>query len=130
MEKIRQLREKKKCRKEDTMRILSSDEKIFDLDGIYNSENDRIWADNREEANRRSGKKQQGKFAEKVMVWLVVCLEGIMSLVLFEKGTLDYHRYIKGVLSVALRYGNSQFGNIWTFQQGNGTAHTHQEAQE
>ena len=41
------------------MRILFSDEKMFDLDSIYNSENDRIWAVNREEANRRSGEKQQ-----------------------------------------------------------------------
>ena len=46
------------------------------------------------------------------------------ALVLFEKGTLDHHRYIKEVLPVALRYGNSQFG---TFQQDNGTAHTHQK---
>ena len=57
--------ERKKFWKEDTMTILFSNEKTFDLDGIYNSENDRIWAVNREEANRRDGKKQQGKFAEK-----------------------------------------------------------------
>ena len=38
-------------RKEDTMRILFSDENLFDLDGIYNSEDDRTWAVNREEAN-------------------------------------------------------------------------------
>ena len=44
---------KKKFRKEDTMRILFSKEKMFDLDGIYNSKNDRIWAVNREKANRR-----------------------------------------------------------------------------
>ena len=62
-----------------------SDDKMFDLDGIYNSENDRIWAVNREEANRRGGKKQQGKFSEKVMVWLAVCSEGVVSLVLFKK---------------------------------------------
>ena len=37
----------KKFRKEDTMRILFSDEKMFYLDGIYNSQNDRIWAVNR-----------------------------------------------------------------------------------
>ena len=55
------------------MRILFSDEKMFDLDGIYNSENDRIWAVNREEANRRGGKKQQRKFPQKVMVWLAIC---------------------------------------------------------
>ena len=50
------------------MRILFSDEKMFDLDGIYNNENGCIWTICREVANRRDGKKQQGKFAEKVMV--------------------------------------------------------------
>ena len=34
--------ERKKLQKEDTMRIVFSDEKLFDLDGIYNSQNDRI----------------------------------------------------------------------------------------
>ena len=54
-----------------------------------------------------------------------------VSYSVFEKGTLDHHRYIKEVLSVALRYRNSKFGrNNWTFQQDNGTAHTHQETQE
>ena len=83
MEKIRQLGEKK-----DTMRIVFSDEKTFDFDGIYNSENDRIWAVNREEANRRGGKEQPGKFAEKVMVWS----EDVASLVVFDQGTLDQHQ--------------------------------------
>ena len=97
------------------MRILFFDEKMFDLDGIYNSQNDRIWAVNREAANRRGGKKQQRKFPQKVMVWLAVCSEGVAPLVLFEKSTLDHDRYIKEVLSVMLRYGNSKFGNNWTF---------------
>ena len=74
--------------------------------------------------------KQQGKFSQKVMVWLVVCSEGVAPLILFEKNTLDHHRYIKKALSVALRYGNSRFGNNWTFQQDNGAPHTHQEMQE
>ena len=120
-EKIRQLGEKK-----DTMRIVFSDDKMFDLDGIYNSENDGIWAINREEKIGEMGKKQPGKFSEKVMVWS----EGVASLALFEKGSLDHHRYIKEVLPVALQYGNSKFGNNWAFQQGNGTPHTHQETQE
>ena len=112
------------------MRILFSDEKMFDLDGIYNSQNDRIWAVNREEANQRGGKKQQRKFPQKVMVSLAVDSEDVAPLVLFEKGALDHHRYIKKVLLVALRYGNSKFGNSWTFQQDNGTRHTRQETQE
>ena len=62
--KIRQLGGKKFW-KEDTMRILFFDEKMFDLDGIYNSQNDRIWAVNREEANRRGGKKTATKVSTK-----------------------------------------------------------------
>ena len=32
-------------RKEDTMKILFLDEKLFDIDGIYHSHNDRICAE-------------------------------------------------------------------------------------
>ena len=46
-------------RKEDTLRILFSDEKMFDLDGMYNAQNDRIWAVNREEADKRGGIQQK-----------------------------------------------------------------------
>ena len=42
-------------RKEDTMRILFSDEKFFDLDGIYNSQNDLMWAVNRADADKKGG---------------------------------------------------------------------------
>ncbi len=42
-------------RKEDTMWILFSDEKMFDIDGIYNSQNQRIWASSHAEANERGG---------------------------------------------------------------------------
>ena len=34
-------------RKENTMNILFSDEKVFDIDGVYNSYNDQIWTVNR-----------------------------------------------------------------------------------
>ena len=74
------------------MRILFYDEKMFDLDGIGNGQNDRIWVVSWEEADRRDGRKQQGKFPQKVMVWLAVCLEGVVPLVLFEKGSLDCRR--------------------------------------
>ena len=41
------------------MTIIFYHETMFDLDGIYNSENDRIWAVNTEEKNRRDGKKNR-----------------------------------------------------------------------
>ena len=56
---------RKKFWKEDIMTILFSDEKTFDLDDIYSSQNDRIWAANRKEANRRGGKKRARKVCRK-----------------------------------------------------------------
>ena len=55
-------------RKEDTMNILFSDEKLFDIDGIYNSQNDRVWAVNRSEADKNGVVKQRRQFPHKVMV--------------------------------------------------------------
>ena len=42
-------------RKENTMKILFSDENMFDIDGIYNFQNDRIWAVNRSAADTKDG---------------------------------------------------------------------------
>ena len=55
-------------RKEDTLIILFSDEKMFDLHGMHNAQNDRIWAVNREETDKRGGVQQTPKFSQKVMV--------------------------------------------------------------
>ena len=46
-------------RKDDTMKILFSDEKYLDIDGIYNSPNDRVWAVNRADANAKGSVKQR-----------------------------------------------------------------------
>ncbi|CAM2718409.1 unnamed protein product [Rotaria socialis] len=84
---------------------------MFDIDGMYNSQNDRIWAINRQEADKVGGRKQKRKFSDKIMVWLGVCSKGI-----FPVGNY--------VLPVALKYGNEMFGNDWIFQQNNATPHT------
>ena len=55
-------------RKEDTMKILLSDEKYFDIDGVYNSQNDRVWVVNRADVDEKGGVKQRRKHPEKVMV--------------------------------------------------------------
>ncbi|CAM2721683.1 unnamed protein product [Rotaria socialis] len=117
-------------RKEDTMNILFSDEKMFDIDGVYNSQNDRIWAANRSEADINGGIRQKRKFPQKVMVWLGVCSKGVSPLVIFENGTVNHERYIKEVLPIALKFGNDTFGNDWTFQQDGAKPHTHAKSQE
>ena len=50
-------------RKGQTMRILFSDEKLFDIDGVYNVQNDRIWAPSRVEANECDGIKMKRNFS-------------------------------------------------------------------
>ena len=42
-------------RKEDTLKILFSDEKMFDIDGVYNTQNDRVWPVDRADANKNGG---------------------------------------------------------------------------
>ena len=85
-------------RKEDTLRILFSDEKFFDIDGVYNSQNDRVWAVDRADADGKGGIKQNRKFPQKVMVWLGACSKGITPLVILDGGTVDHDSYIRKVL--------------------------------
>ena len=44
------------------MRILFSDEKLFDIDGVYNIQSDRVWASSRVETNECGGIKMKRKF--------------------------------------------------------------------
>lgn len=111
-------------KKEDTERILFSDEKIFNINGVYNVQNDRIWAVSRANADKKGGINQKRKFPQGVMVWLAVCSKGCSPLVLIEKGTINQDIYIKKILPVAKKYGNKVFGNKWTYQQDGATCHT------
>ena len=56
-------------RKENMMNILFSDEKMFDIGGVYNSHNDRIWAVNRAAADAKGDIKRKRKFAQKVLAF-------------------------------------------------------------
>ena len=98
--------------KDNIERWLLSDEKVFDLDGVYNSQNDRVWAVSREEDDEKGGLHEKTKFPEKVMVWLGVCGEDLTSPVILEDGTMDAERYIEEILRVALNYGDKMLGNI------------------
>ena len=64
------------------------------------------------------------------MVWLGTCSKRLSPLVIFENGTVDHNRYINKVLLVALNYGNSIFGNDWTFQQDDAKPHFHEKTEE
>ncbi|CAF4155164.1 unnamed protein product, partial [Rotaria magnacalcarata] len=69
---------------------------------MYNSQNQRIWAASRDEADENGGINVKQKFPQKVMVWLGVCSKGVTPLVIFDPGTVDHTEYIQKVLPVAL----------------------------
>ena len=52
-------------RKEDMMRILFSDEKMFDIDGVYNAQNDRVWAVDRATASLKGAKRKKTQVSTK-----------------------------------------------------------------
>ena len=81
---------------------------------MYNAQNHRIWAGNRQEADKRGAVQQKRNFAQKVMV---LCSSGLTPLIILDEGTMDHQRDIDEILPVALNYGNDGFGDNWTFQQ-------------
>ena len=100
------------------------EEKMSDLDGIYNSENDYIWAVNREKENWRGGKNNKENFHKRGWYGYPYTQRALHSLFCLKKALSII---IREALPVALRYGDYKFGNNWIFQQDNGTAHIHQE---
>ena len=112
-------------RKEETNRILFSDEKFFDIDDVYNSQNDRVWTVDRADADEKGDIQQRRKFPQKVMVWLGACSKGITPLVILDDETVGHDYYIKRVFPVALKYGNKVSGDDWIFQQDGAMPHQH-----
>ena len=80
------------CRQEQTMQILFSTKKLFDIDDGYNVHNDRVWTPSRVEANKNGAVMPRRRFPQKVMVWLGACSKDITLLVLSVEGTLDHDR--------------------------------------
>ena len=48
------------------MKILLSDNKSFDIDAVYNSQNDRVWAVDCADADEKGGIQRKQKFPQKV----------------------------------------------------------------
>ena len=116
--------------KEDSNKCLFADEKYFALDGIYNSENERVWAPSREESDRKSGFHQKTKHGGNVMVWLGACAKGLTTPVIFEKETINAEVYVNEALPIALEWGDKMLGSNWTYQQDSARPHIHYLTQE
>jgi transposase len=56
--------------KTQTMRFVFSDEKIFTVDGVFNRQNERVWAESRAEADTNGGIYRANKFSKKSWYFL------------------------------------------------------------
>ena len=52
----------------DSLRVLFSDEKLFDIDVVCNAQNKRIWTPSRPEAHAKRSIKEVQEFQEEVMI--------------------------------------------------------------
>ena len=111
---------REKCRS-----ILFSDEKWFDQDGQYNSQNDCVYAEPREAANNDFGTRLVNKFPFKAMVWTGITFQGVNDIIILpHKTSFDAAFYIKNVLPIVKRDGNKLIGADFTFQQDGAKPHT------
>lgn len=89
-----------------------------------NQQNDVIYADSREDADKKYGLHELDKFPTTVMIWVGLTKFGPTSVVRIPE-TLDSQKYIRTILPIAKRDGNSLFGSRdWIFQQDGATSHT------
>ena len=69
---------RKNIRKSLSRKILFSDETRFDLDGLYNGQNDRVWASDHEQAGANDGIHRKTKFPQGATVWLGTCVMKVL----------------------------------------------------
>jgi hypothetical protein len=120
---------RKFLRKNDHGRILFTDEKYFSMEGVFNRQNERVYCNNRYEANENGGIRRRAKFPKRIMVWLGASKNGLTRPIIFKPGeTLTHENYIKIVLPHAKAEGRRLLGDDFIYQQDNATPHTHKES--
>ncbi len=111
-------------------RAVFCDEKFFNVDGVNNHQNHRIWASSRIEADKKGPVLKKQKFPQKVMIWLAVAKKNHSRPIIFKTKSVDHSVYISKALPEALWFGTSLFGPRWTFVQDGATPHTHHLTQQ
>ncbi len=109
---------RKSLRKRDWEKILFTDEKYFELGGIFNRQNDRIYAPCRREADEHGGIRPTAKFSKRLMVWLNASKNGLTVPLIFEPGaTLTHKNYIEVVLPHAKAEDQRLLDDDFIYQQ-------------
>jgi hypothetical protein len=103
---------RKTLRKKDHGKILFTDEKYFALEGVFNRQNERVYAVSRLEADEQGGINQKSKYPKRIMVWLGASKNGLTSPIIFKPDeTLSHENYIDVVLPHAQSEGRWLLGD-------------------
>ncbi|CAF4104980.1 unnamed protein product [Rotaria sordida] len=101
---------------------------VSQLEGVFNRQNERIYAASRLEADEQKGIYQQPKYPRRLMVWLGTSKNGLTSPIIFKPDeTLSHKNYIEAILQHAQAEGERLLGDNFIFQQDHATPHTHRE---
>ncbi|CAF2648445.1 unnamed protein product [Rotaria sp. Silwood2] len=120
---------RKSLRKEDHGKILFTNGKHFSLEGVFNRQNECVYAVSREEADKQGGIKQQAKYPKIIMVWLGASKNGLTSPIIFTPGeTLSHKNYFEVILPHAQSEGSRLLDDDFIFQQDNATPHIHDKS--
>lgn len=120
---------RKELRKRDHGQILFTDEKYFSLEGVFNRQNERVYAVSREDADQQGGINQTSKYPKRIMIWLGASKNGLTSPIIFQPGeTLSHENYINVVLPHARVEGERLLGTDFIYQQDNATPHVHRKS--
>lgn len=112
--------------------MVFSDEKLFTVEEVHNSQNVRVLAKDAEQADSKGRTVQRSAHPTQVMVWAGICATGKTPLVFVEKGVkIDTEYYLKHVLQDVLHpWSQSHFNQrTWTFQQDSAPAHKAKKVQ-
>ncbi|CAF4497109.1 unnamed protein product [Rotaria socialis] len=97
--------------------------------GIFNRQNDRVYASSRHDADEHKGTNRRPSFQKKLLVWLATSKNGLSLPIIFEPGeTLTHENYIEIVLPHARAEGQRLLGDDFIYQQDNATPHKHKDS--
>lgn len=116
----------KRFKPADTLDILFTDEKLFNIEQSFNHQNDRIWSKSVKEANKSGRYVSRKGHPASVMVWAGVTATGKTPLIFVDQGVkVNSQNYLNDILvKEVLPWTQAHFaGRNWTFQQDSAPAH-------
>ena len=90
--------------------------KYFLVEGVFNRQNERIFAASRLSGSEQGSIKQKSKYSKRLMVWLDASKSGLVSPIIFKSGEILSHKnYIEIIFLHAQSAGERLLGDDFIF---------------